>query len=174
MPSEALSLTKRPACPQPLTIKLTSHQACTECRPQCLISCCLVTNMALTPMLTGNSAGLASGGNLSAEPRRGITKDSVFPDPVADWMTASLWLFRTLVALFCTSAGHTGHSASWTCLDVEQAARKTALEAEGAPKQCGPQSTVEWHTCGKAVAYALCPASKPVRYTELPPVSTAF
>lgn len=33
-----------------------------------------------------------------------MTKDRVFPDPVADWMMASLLLFRTLVALFCTSA----------------------------------------------------------------------
>ena len=46
--------------------------------------------------LTGNSAGLASGGYLSADPNRGITKDSVFPDPVADCMIASLLLFRTL------------------------------------------------------------------------------
>ena len=74
--------------------------------------CCLLAYMELTTMLTGNSAGLASGGNLSAEPRRGITKDSVFPDPVAAWMTASLWLFRILVALFCTSAEQTGTLSS--------------------------------------------------------------
>ena len=58
-----------------------------------------------------------------------MTKDSVFPDPVADWMTASLRLFRTLVALFCTSAEHTGHSAastelnSWIYPDAEKAPR---------------------------------------------------
>lgn len=126
--------------------------------------------------ITGDSAGLASGGYFRAEPRRGITKDRVLPEPVADCTMASLLLFRMRLALFCTSA--LSQQCMQLCrvwwvwgslLSLQVSSYFLPISVARA-LHIAPRG--ELHTCWKSVANLFCSFCKPFWYAKLDPVST--